>query len=266
MRIALSLSAGLLLTAVLSGCADDAEPTAGGTATPRATSSPRATASAPATPTPTPTTTTATASPTPPTSPPAVPAPTGTPASSTRPAVSPAAEQVRLTGDGIDLGPRVVSFGAPYEQARPGLDAALGRPTTDTGVVESFGPYGTCPGTRLRALEYGGGALVVLFGDVAGPGLTMYQWGLTTQGTPSQVPRASALVGDAATYAFGVGTRVADLRQGARPATVEVDPGDEALPASFRVQDQSSGLFGYLTGPAPGDTATFVQGGQGCGE
>ena len=247
MRTALSLPAGLLLTALLGACAADPAPSASRTPTPTATAAPTATT----TPLPSPT-----ASPTA-TTPPATAAPAPSAA---------AASRVRLTGDGIDLAGGVVGFGATYEQARPSLDAGLGRPTTDTGVTDSFGPYGTCPGTRLRALEYGGGALVVLFGDVAGPALTMYQWALTSEGDAARVPRASALVGDAATYEFGVGTTVRDLQEGARPAQVEISPGDQVFSATFRVQDQSAGFFGFLTGTGPGDSATFVQGGRGCGE
>lgn len=255
MRTLSCLIAGLLLTAALGACSDDPEPSSAGAATPTATPTATATASGTSTPTPTSTTTTA-------------PTGTSTAAGTARPPASadPTSSQIRLTGDGIALPSRVLAFGTPYEQARSALDAGLGAPTTDTGVIDSFGPYGTCPGTQLRALEYGGGALVVLFGDVGGPGLTMYQWALTGQGRPSQVPPASAHVGDEATYEFGVGTTLAELRSGAAPAQLEVNPGDEILPASFRLQDQSSGLFGYLTGSEPQDTATFVQGGRACGE
>lgn len=271
MRTAPLPLAGLLLTAVLSGCSDDGDARATAASSPTTSASPSTSAASTVEPSPTaeqtaeqpadiaPTGTaspspSATAAPTSPTSPsPAAPPPT---------ALGP----VRLTGDGIDLPRRVVEFGATYDSARPLLDAALGRPTTDTGVTDSFSDYGTCPGTRLRALEYGGGALVVLFGDVSGSALTMYSWSLTGRGTPSSVPAASAFVGDTATYEFGVGTTVAELEDGARPATVEVNPGDEVVRPSFRLQDQSSGFFGYLTGTDPQDTATFVLGGQGCGE
>lgn len=272
MRTAPLLTAGLLLTVTLTGCSGDEEaqtsrsisqpsPSATATATAGATGagsasttpSPSAAAgtdSAAGPSTPTPAATTAAAAP-----PPAPP-----------PAAPPAAGRVRLTGDGVALPGSVLPFGTTLEQARPALDAALGEPSTDTGVTESFGPYGTCPGTQLRVLEYAGGALQLLFGDVDGDELTLYQWALTGEGSPSQAPRASALIGNAATFEFGVGTTVAQLQQGAAPATVQVSPGDEIVPASFRLADQSSGFFGYLTDAGPDGTATFVQGGLGCGE
>jgi len=172
----------------------------------------------------------------------------------------------RLTGDGIDLPLGVVVFGLPVAQALPALEAALGRPTTDTGEQRSSGTYGTCPGTRLRALEYGGGALVVLFGDVDGADLTMYSWTLGGRGSAQGLPRASALVGDVATFEFGVGTTLAALREGAGEDAVVVRPPDEVRTASFEVRDQSSGLTGDLTGPSPQDTVTSVRAGTPCGE
>jgi len=271
------LAAGLLVTAVLTGCSDDRPRASGSTPRPSTAGSASPTpsgpgsassgsaTSGPAAPTTAPTTATTAG----PTDAPAAGGATATtsPTSTATVVAAPAAPgQVRLTGDGIALPGRVLAFGTTYEQARPALDAALGAPTTDTGVTESFGPYGTCPGTRLRGLEYGGGALRLLFGDVDGAALTLYHWGLTGEGSPARVPQASALVGDRATFAFGVGTSVEQLRAGARTASLDVAPGDEVFPANFRLDDQSAGFFGYLTGTDPGDTATFVQGGDGCGE
>ena len=173
---------------------------------------------------------------------------------------------VRLTGDGIDLPEQVAVFGDPFEQVSPLLVAALGEPTLDSGEQQSFGAYGTCPGTRLRALEFGAGALRVLFGDAMGPGMTMYQWSLTGQGRPEQVPKASALVGDVTTYEFAVGTSLGDLRAGTEGSDLEVLPGDEMLEPSFRLNDQSSGFFGGLTGTSDDATVTSVLAGEPCGE
>ncbi len=197
----------------------------------------------------------------------AAPAPSPSAAASTSAAASPtpAAQPVRLTGDGIDTSTAVTTFGQTFDEVQPALVAALGEPSKDSGVVSSFGPYGTCPGTKLRALEFGGGALRVLFGDVIGPGITMYQWTLAERS--ADVPQASALVGDTATFEFGPGDAVADLREGiGGGAQLEVKPGDEVFGPSFTLVDQSSGFFGFLTGTADSDTVTEVQAGEGCGE
>ncbi len=172
----------------------------------------------------------------------------------------------RLTGDGIALVSRVLQFGTPIASARPALEAELGTATLDTGVGSNNASYGVCPGTRLQALEFGGGGLVVLFGDVGGPGLRMYGWALQDKGASSRVPQASALVGDVSTLELGVGTPVRTLREGAATGTLEVRPAEEPFAASFTLDDQSAGLYGQLTGTTPTDTVTFVSAGEACGE
>ena len=271
MRTPRTAAAVLSLLAVLAGCSDDPAPSARASATPSASAGPRPSTapSATAVPSAAPAAEATTA-------PVEVPAPSAS-ARPTPPAASPAgpvaapspppapARPARLTGDGLDLPQGVVPFGAPVQTALPTITAALGRPTRDTGAGPSFGVYGTCPGTRLRALEFGSGALVVLFGDVAGPDLTMYGWRLTPTGSPAGLPRASALVGDAATFEFAVGTSVTALRDGAGEA-VEVLPGDEVVGPSFRLRDQSSGFFGSLSAATARGTVTSVQAGRPCGE
>lgn len=157
-------------------------------------------------------------------------------------------------------------FGTSFAKASAALQKALGTPTRDTGEGPSFSAYGTCPGTKLRALEYAGGALVVLFGDVKGPTLTMYQWALQPKGKPTQVPRASAFIGDVTTYEFGIGTTLGQLRANipADMLTVEASGGERA--PTFQLQDQSSGFSGQLSGTSNGDATTYLLAGQPCGE
>lgn len=258
----------VVLALALAGCSDDAEPPR---AAPTPTSTPATTsASASASPT-------AVATGTSPATPPASAAPPATtsaappPASaSARPSRTPGgsadpAQAARLTGDGLDLPQGVVPFGTSVAAAVPALTRAFGRPTLDTGTGSSFGRYGTCPGTQLRVLEWGGGALQVLFGDVPGPGLAMYAWRLTSSGSPAGLPKARALVGDVTTVDIGLGTTVTALRDAAG-AAVEITAGDEVFGPSFRLQDQSAGLFGTLTSAAAQGTVTSVQAGQPCGE
>jgi hypothetical protein len=160
----------------------------------------------------------------------------------------------------------LLEFGTPVETAVKALRTGLGPPTKDTGVGSSFSDYGTCPGTKLRALEYGGGALVVLFGDVKGEALTMYQWALSAEGTPARVPKASALIGDVKTYDFGVRTTVGALRAGVGSTRLTVTPPDEPVAALFEIDDRSSGIGGQLSGTTDRDTTTVILAGQGCGE
>lgn len=172
---------------------------------------------------------------------------------------------VRLIGDGIDLPSRVVVFGDTLEDAQPQLLRFLGEPSKDTGTIETLGAYGTCPGKDLRVLEYAGGALQLLFGTLEGATqMTFYAYTLTgLEGDATQAPRASALIGDAATFDFGPGTTVAELQAGAGEA-LELLPAEEPLGPAFRLTDQSSGLFGTLSSPT--GTVDVVQAGEGCGE
>ena len=184
------------------------------------------------------------------------------------PSAAPTADatDARLTGDGVDLPGVLLEFGAPFAAAQMALREVLGAPTGDSGPVPSAGDYGVCPGSTVRALEYGDGALVLLFGDAANPELRMFSWSLTDQGDPAAVPPARALVGDVTTYDLVVGATVADLRAGTTGAALDVQPGDELLAPSFRLRDQSSGLYGTLTSGADDGTVTGVTAGQACGE
>jgi len=164
-----------------------------------------------------------------------------------------------MTGDGIELPTRVVTFGDTYAAVQADLLRFLGTPSKDTGPIDPFSEYGTCPGKDLRVLEYDGGALRILFGTMDGDQeMTIYSWALTEDS--DSTPTASALIGDAATFEFGVGTTTAELEQGAGE-TLEVIE-DEMLGTIFTIKDQSSGFFGNLKG----GTVTYVQSSAGCGE
>ncbi|MBC7372960.1 MAG: hypothetical protein H7323_03105, partial [Frankiales bacterium] len=165
----------------------------------------------------------------------------------------------------IDLPSRDVVFGDTLTDAQPLLRRFLGEASKDTGTIETFGAYGTCPGTDLRAFEYAGGALQVLFGTLDGATqMTFYAYTLTgLQGDASKAPRASALIGAAATFDFGPGTTVTELQTGAGEA-LELLPDEEPVGPAFRLTDQSSGFYGTLSSPT--GIVTAVQAGQGCGE
>lgn len=178
-----------------------------------------------------------------------------------------AAGEVELFGDGVDLPNRVVSFGDPLEQVEEVIVGALGEPTLDTGVIEPFSAYGTCPGEALRVLEFSGGALLLLFGDGEQPGgpLALFAWQLTEDGSPASAPQARALMGDVSTYEFGVGVSVPELQEGLGEA-VRFFAEEGPFPPGFRVEDQSAGLFGAVTGTGEDGVVTVVAGGSQCGE
>ena len=166
---------------------------------------------------------------------------------------------VRLTGDGIELPTRLVEFGDAFAAVQPDLLRFLGTPSTDTGPIDPFSKYGTCPGKDLRVLEFDGGALQVLFATKEGEQeMTVFSWALTA--VSDTTPKASAFIGDVTTFEFGPGTTRAELKAGLGETLELVD--DELTGPAFTVKDQSSGFFGTFEG----DRVFFVQAGTGCGE
>ena len=205
-------------------------------------------------------------SPSPSASPSPSPSPVPSPTPSPLPLPTRSAAHARLTGDGIDLPKGVLVFGATFDKAAVALQQALGRPSRDTGVISSFSEYGTCPGSKLRVLEYGGGALLVFFGNAKTPAMTMFTWSLQPKGNPERVPRASALIGDVTTYEFGIGTTVGQLKAHVATGTLTVRAGDGSQAAAFTLHDQSSGFSGQLSGTSDSDATTYVVAGQQCGD
>lgn len=193
-------------------------------------------------------------------------APSAEPEPTQEGSATPAGDGPRLTGDGVDLRDSVLLFGTAADQAIPVLQEALGEPSKDTGEIEPFSTYGTCPGSTLRVLEYGGGALQLLFGDPEEGEQVLYGWALTSSGDPASVPRASALVGDEATLEFGVGTTVGELQEQTGEDTFTISEDELTMDPAFTLADQSSGFRGFLSGTSPSDTVTFVDAGTPCGE
>ncbi len=71
----------------------------------------------------------------------------------------PSLASITLQEDGLGL----VPFGKSPEEALSALTPLLGQPSKDTGWVDSFSTYGTCPGEKIRGIEWN--RLHLLFGD-----------------------------------------------------------------------------------------------------
>lgn len=232
------LPLAVLLPLVLTACSDDERPTA--VPSPSASASPSAPPS---------------------TSPIAAPSPSpslaGIASSATVPLPSPGLTVV-LAGDGIDLLRRVLVFGTPLDVARPELERSLGRPTGEEVTDQVAG----CDSEDVRLVDWSGGGLQVQFGTPeGGREQVLLSWTLRARGEGA--PRARALVGDVATFSFGPGTTVAQLREGLGE-TLSLSEGDELVAPGFRVADQSGGFTGELTGTGPGDRVELVRAGEGC--
>lgn len=70
-------------------------------------------------------------------------------------------EKIKLREDGIGI----FKFGTSAEEALSVLTPIMGEPTKDTGWVDSFSTYGTCPGDKIRGIEWDN--LHLMFGDTS---------------------------------------------------------------------------------------------------
>lgn len=157
------------------------------------------------------------------------------------------APQIELRGDGLG----VIDLGADPEAAIAAVSAELGDPTLDTGWDSPFSRYGTCPGDRVRGVEWD--HLVLLFTDGSTPYGSvehLFAWRLT--GAPPALGTARGL---------GFEATVADAEE-LYPGEVEVIEADDPFPAFLTVPVGDGTITGYLDG----DVITNLEAGAPCGE
>lgn len=172
---------------------------------------------------------------------------TSTPSSSTTSVTEPSDPQIELRGDGLG----VVDLGAAPDVAIAAVSAELGDPTLDTGWDSPASPYGTCPGDRVRGVEWD--HLVLLFTDGSTPygsSEHLFAWRIT--GAPPALGTAKGL---------GFEATIADAEE-LYPGEVEVMEAEEPFPAFLRVPVGDGTITGYLDG----DVITNLEAGAPCGE
>ena len=172
---------------------------------------------------------------------------------------------VVLKGDGIGA----FLFGADPDQVIAGLTLRWGPPDGDSGwVAASSSPYGPCPGSVVRGVNWRG--FTVLFSDGAtprGPAGTRHFFTWEYQVDDLAHPKADKGGNRPAlktTAGVSVGSTVKALQAayGDRLELFMEEPGGP----QFGVQTTEGGLFGSLTNlEASGIVRTIVSGG-GCGE
>jgi hypothetical protein len=132
----------------------------------------------------------------------------------------------------------------------------LGDPDDDSGYVDSYSEYGSCPGTRVRGVRWGD--LLLLFGDestVADGRLHFFSWKYGPRSGSSAEP-----AGLTTESGVTLGTTVDALRR-AHPG-VQVFS-DEIFGAGFEIERT---LSGTLSSTGPSGTVTVLYGGITCGE
>lgn len=174
---------------------------------------------------------------------------------------NPPTTSVSLSDEGLQAADTWVPFGTRDEATIAAVSSVLGSPTTDSGWVDAFSVYGTCPSPVVRGVHFGD--LVLLF--------TQADTDFWTGGVPHFFSYYYGGTSDPdllTTEGLGRGSTVAELQ------TIYGGPGFVLVEWEF---DPTVGfwstnhfgvtqLYGYTTGLDPTDTVTGINGGQGCGE
>ena len=159
-----------------------------------------------------------------------------------------------------------VPFGTDPDTTIVYTESVLGPAGNDTGWVDSFSKYGTCPGPVVRGVEWGGGGsgygFVLLFTEAATdhlPGGGEHLFGYYYFGDPGGLVTdggvtVGSTLGDALAAHPGSMVDEHPLVPGSGTWTVDPDPSDDSL------------LWGFSNGIGAADTLTSVNGGVTCGE
>ncbi len=148
-------------------------------------------------------------------------APTTTTTLAVTTTAAPGPTGLSLLGDGLGI----MRFGVDAESAIEFLGGIFGPPADDSGWIDSFSGFGTCPGTEVRGVRYG--PLTVLFGGQANDRV-FFSWDYSDQGggdvfgltTPAGIGLGATATEVSATYPaaeffsdelFGDGSRFADV-------------------------------------------------------
>lgn len=159
-----------------------------------------------------------------------------------------------------EYGVGLASFGQSPDAVIAAVSAVLGPPDEDTGWVDAFSVYGTCPPPEIRGVHWGN--LVLLFangGTDFAPAGTEHFFTYTYYGSPPDLET---------TEGIGVGDTLAELQAAYPGATVDESPFDPSsgVWAVDTNPVDAGGLFGFASGTSPDATIVSILGGLVCGE
>jgi hypothetical protein len=167
---------------------------------------------------------------------------------------------VELSDEGVQAGAEWIYFGFDDDDAIAAVTAVLGSPTHDSGWVDSFSEYGTCPFPVVRGVHWSD--FVMLF--------TQAETDFWSAGVPHFFayyfvdPTPDLLT----TEQVGIGSSVEDLEDAYAGPLYTMDESFFDPSQGFWTYDLQAwtGLWGYSTGQSPAHVVTSINGGQGCGE
>lgn len=149
-----------------------------------------------------------------------------------------------------------VRFGVDPQGVVTYISKRLGEPDEDSGYVDSYSEFGSCPGTRVRGVRWGD--LLLLFGDestVADGRLHFFSWKYGPRSGASAVPP-----GLTTESGVTLGTTVDALRRAHSGVQIF---SDELFGAGFEIERT---LSGALSSTGPSGIVTVLYGGITCGE
>ncbi len=152
-------------------------------------------------------------------------------------------------------GLQVLNFGAPPETLIPRLSSMVGSPSKDTGWIDSFSAYGTCPGEKIRVVEWN--RLRAFFGDTAFGTQKFFQWEYTRakSGVPSPILATET----------GVTLGMTKAEVLALYPQAQISPWMDNL-ESMRLISDNGATNAHLGGTLEGGTVEYLSGGIQCGE
>ena len=185
---------------------------------------------------------------------------TALPGTTTTAATGPLPVSVELSDEGVQAGDTWVHFGSDDEAAIAAVAAVLGEPSLDSGWIDSFSGYGTCPGSVIRGVEWDDFIMLFTQSDTAFwtggvPHFFSYYY---TGVTPELFT----------TRGIGVGSSIEMLETayGGTKYTMDEAFFDPSVGAwMYDLHDWTS-LWGYATGQSGLHVVTSINGGRGCGE
>ncbi len=171
-------------------------------------------------------------------------------------------EALLLQPDGLGI----VDFGEDPDVATARISELLGPPDEDTGWIDAFSTWGTCPGSQIRVVRWDN--LEILhtdapdtFASYPAPGIPhFFNWR-----TPDLF-LVGADIGLSTPEGIGVGSTVAQLGS-VYGAAVEILYEDVFDIYFLRLLgDPGTGISGSVSGDQPTDVVQFLEAGATCGE
>ncbi|MGI9666588.1 MAG: hypothetical protein ACR2N2_05735 [Acidimicrobiia bacterium] len=169
-------------------------------------------------------------------------------------------DTLELNDEGLQAGASWVPFGTMDEDTITAVSSVLGSPTHDSGWVDSFSVYGTCPPPVVRGVHWD--SFTVLFTqantDFWSAGVPHFFAWYYTSVPPDLATTLDLRIGDTL-------QRVEDL-YGGPDLVINEDPFDPNGGIWLYDMVGWTGMYGYLDGLSATSLVLSINGGQGCGE